>query len=70
MARKKAAVLRGRPPSKEGPRLQVLTVRGRVDWKNWLVRFAEHDRADMVDLIDHALTAYAKATGFEAPPKR
>jgi hypothetical protein len=57
-------------PPEEGRRAQVLNVRGNQAWKDWLVRFAEFNRSDMVDLIDDALVAYAKAKGFEAPPKR
>jgi hypothetical protein len=60
----------GRPPSSEGPRLHVLGIRGRADWKDWLSRFAESHRSDMVDLIDDALEAFAKVKGFEPPPKR
>lgn len=69
MAKKKSAKV-GRPPSQEGPRIQVLGIRGRMAWKEWLVRFADANRRDMVDLIDDALEAYAKAKGFEGPPKR
>jgi hypothetical protein len=60
----------GRPPTAEGPRIQVLGIRGRPAWKDWLARFAYANRSDMVDLIDDALEAYAKVKGFEAPPKR
>ena len=38
--------------------------------KAWVMRFAEAERSDMSDLIDDALGGYAKARGFEAPPKR
>ena len=71
MARKKkAAPRRGRPPLPEGPRLHVLGIRGRDEWKDWLVRFAASRRSDLVDLVDDALEAYARTHGFEPPPKR
>ena len=70
MARKPPTPKLGRPPSKERPRTHVLGIRGREAWKDWLARFADANRSDMVDLIDDALEAYAKAKGFEAPPKR
>ncbi len=69
MAKKKSAP-KGRPKSAEGPRTHVLGIRGREAWKEWLSLFADHCRSDMVDLIDDSLEAYAKAKGFEAPPKR
>jgi hypothetical protein len=70
MAKKKTSPKRGRPPTQEGPRTHVLGIRGRDEWKDWLARFADINRSDMVDLIDDALEAFAKVKGFEAPPKR
>lgn len=72
MAKKKAVTKRaGRPAAVgEGPKKQILGIRGRDAYKEWLARFAEAERSDMVDLVDDALEAYAKAKGFEAPPKR
>ena len=70
MAKKKPVAKPGRPPSDEGPRTHVLGIRGREEWKDWLARFADANRSDMVDLIDDALEAYAKTKGFEPPPKR
>jgi hypothetical protein len=70
MAKKKSVPKRGRPPTLEGPRVQVLGIRGRSEWKDWLSRFAYFHRSDMVDLIDDALEAFAKSKGFEPPPKR
>jgi hypothetical protein len=58
------------PTPEEGPRKQILTLRGRDVYKDWLVRFALSERADMADLVDDALVAYAKAKGFERPPMR
>jgi hypothetical protein len=69
MAKKNSAP-KGRPKSVEGPRTHVLGIRGREEWKEWLSRFADHCRSDMVDLIDDALEAYAKTKEFESPPKR
>jgi hypothetical protein len=70
-AAKKAAAKRGgRPAAAEGPKRQILGIRGGEAYKDWLKRFADHERSDMVDLVDDALAAYAKARDFEAPPKR
>lgn len=70
MAKKKAAARPGRPAAADGPKKQILGIRGSEAYKGWLSRFAEHQRSDMVDLVDDALAAYAKTQGFEAPPKR
>jgi hypothetical protein len=69
---KKAAAARspGRPVSEQGPRVQVLGIRGRPEWKEWLRDFADFHRSEMVDLIDDALEAFAKTKGFRSPPKR
>lgn len=74
MAKKKAAPKpkpgRGRPPAPGGKKKHILGLRGAEDYKDWLARFAAHERSDMSDLVDDALVAYAKARGFEVPPKR
>lgn len=54
-----------------GPRQMILSVRGTPEWRDWLNRLAEHNRVKTADAIDHALVAWARATGFiEPPPKR
>jgi hypothetical protein len=60
----------GRPPLPGGAKLSTFTFRTRPEWKDWLGRFAFHCRTDKADVIDFALEAYAKAKGFEGPPKR
>ena len=57
-----------RTPDAGGP--DFLRVRVSGAYKAWVTRFAAAERSDMSDLIDDALAAYAKAQGFEAPPKR
>jgi hypothetical protein len=58
-------LLAGRRPSR-----QVLGIRARAAWREWLASFADANRSDMVDLIDDALEAYAKLKGSKPPPKR
>jgi hypothetical protein len=71
MAKKKAAAKRaGRPAGPGTPKKQILGIRGGEEYKQWLIKFALHERSDMVDLVDDALAAYAKAKGFDVPPKR
>jgi hypothetical protein len=60
----------GRPPLGADAKAHVMNLRGRAEWKSWLVEFAEEQRCDQVDLIDYALEHYAKSKGFRRPPKR
>ena len=60
----------GRPPSEEGPRRQILTLRGRAEFKQWLAEFAEEQRTDVASLLDDALEAWAAKKGFRRPPIR
>ena len=59
-----------RPRALDAGGPDFLRVRVSGAYKAWVTRFAEAERSDMSDLIDDALVAYAKARGFEAPPKR
>lgn len=61
---------RGRPPSAEGRRSFAVRVKGRPEWRDWVIRFAERERCDAAVLVDVALTSLAEARGFEGPPKR
>lgn len=67
MAKKKSAA--GRPKATE-TREQILTIRGKGPYKEWLQRIARASRIDMVQVIDIALAEYAKTRGLEAPPER
>jgi hypothetical protein len=53
------------------PRPIALTIRGRVEWKEWVARLAEADRTSMNELVDRSLARYAREIGFrEVPPER
>lgn len=68
MAKKKAL---GRPKQPEGVRKHAFGVRGREEWKDWVVEFANFRRMDLADLIDESLVANAQLKGFtKEPPKR
>ena len=55
---------------KAGPAYsQTFVMRLNPEFKEWLARFANHCRLNMVDVIDLALADYAKAKGFEDPPR-
>jgi|GEM_PF-1192536 len=61
----------GRPVSKEGPKYNVLSIRGSTEWRDWLNRLSDHCRLKSADVVDRALIVYAKQEGFtEPPPKR
>lgn len=49
---------------------QTFVMRLNPEFKEWLNRFANFCRLNMVDVIDLALADYAKARGFDEPPRR
>ena len=56
------------PPAAKVP---VLSVRGSPAWRDWVGRLADHNRSKVADMVDDALVAWAKSSGFsEEPPKR
>ncbi len=62
---------RGRPSSTEAVKSNVLSIRGSIEWRDWIGRLGDHSRLKVADVIDRALVAYAKQEGFtEPPPKR
>src|SRR3954466_3514925 len=61
---------RGRPKSSaEGPKGNVLSIRGSEEWRDWVGRLADHSRLKVADVIDRALLAYAKQEGFTEPAR-
>lgn len=61
------------PKPKSAPnriRSVITNIRSTPEWKEWLLRFADHVRKDQADVVDEALLRYARAEGFEQPPKR
>lgn len=61
---------KGRPKSEAGPTKQILTLRGRDDYKEWLTRYAKFRRSQFAELVADALELMAKGDKFEAPPQR
>ena len=62
---------RGRPKSSaEGPKSNVVSIRGSEEWRDWVGRLADHSRLKVADVIDRALLAYAKQEGFNEPAPR
>jgi hypothetical protein len=57
----------GRPGER---RPTAMNMKGREEWVAWLKRFAAKERVASTMLVDIAVTAYAKARGFEEPPPR
>jgi hypothetical protein len=57
-------------PWGEGSKKGRFAFRARPEWLDWLNRFANFERSDMVDVIDRALEDRARAKEFEPPPKR
>lgn len=66
MAKKK-----GEPkPQPHRVRSATTNIRSTPEWKDWLERFAAHERKDIADAVDEGMLRYARAVGFELPPKR
>jgi hypothetical protein len=57
-----------RKPPDDEPRQVLLSIKGRLAWKEWLDRLAAFDRSSTVQLIDRAVARYAKDVGFNEPP--
>jgi hypothetical protein len=52
-------------------RAAVTFIRSTEEWKGWIERLAEHDRASSVaELMDRAVVQYAKKVKFDEPPPR
>lgn len=62
--------LMGRPKKQraEGQVPKRLSVASTPAWMDWLKRLGEHCRLKGADVIDQAVTEYAKARGFDEPP--
>jgi hypothetical protein len=56
------------PPAEQ--RENIVAVRCKSDWKDWLQRFASKERSTPTNLIDKALADLAAKLGFEEPPDR
>jgi hypothetical protein len=58
------------PESRGVAQPNVLTIRGRPTWKQWLDDFAAKMRTKPTALIDLALAKLAQEEGFREPPPR
>lgn len=67
---KKTPKRMGRPPSPEGPRANILNLRGRQEFKDWLAEFSYEIRLDMADIVYEGVKLLAKTKGFRPPPER
>jgi hypothetical protein len=56
--------------SLEGPKGNVISIRGSGEWRAWVGRLADHSRLKVADVIDRALLVYAKQEGFTEPAPR
>jgi len=58
-------------PAVPAPSSVIVSIRVATDYRDWLNRLADHERINTSDLIDRAITRYAREVGFkEMPPKR
>lgn len=68
MAKKKSDP--GNVPPAEEQREELIAVRCKRSYKNWLLRFAKSKRTTPSQLVDLSLMMLAKTEGFELPPER
>ena len=54
----------------EPAKSNVMSIRGKPEWRDWLMKFAQHCRTDAVGAIDRALAEMAMREGFADPPPR
>ena len=54
----------------KGTQPNAITIRGSVEWKEWLDRFAAKMRIKPTAIIDLALAKLADQEGFSEPPPR
>ncbi len=57
-------------PESWGSKPIVASVRGSLEWKQWVEELALENRQSVANLIDMALARLAKDTGFRDPPDR
>jgi hypothetical protein len=67
MAKKKKT---GPKPKPEGTREELIALKCRSDFKDWVSEFARKLRTNPSQLIDRALTKLAQTEGFREPPER
>jgi hypothetical protein len=66
VARKKT----GPKPTPLGPREQLIAIKCRKAYKEWVVKLAGKHRVTPSQIIDRALVEFARLDGFEPPPER
>jgi hypothetical protein len=70
MGKKKTEPSEGPKPQPRRVRSAATNIRSTPEWKEWLLRFSAHVRKDVADAVDEGMMRYARAEGFESPPKR
>lgn len=60
----------GRPKGDNPPAGNVLVLKGRKEWRDWVHRLAASQRTKVPQLVDQLLVAEARRLGFEPPPPR
>lgn len=61
--RPKRQAVEAKKPS--GAKPTALTIRGSLDWREWVEAGAKHCRTDVAKLVDAALVEYLRARGFD-----
>lgn len=48
----------------------VVAIRGSAEFKDWLERYAHHNRSTVAQVVERALAVLSSRDGFEQPPPR
>jgi len=70
MAKKRTNKPGPKPAAPGEQREDIVAVRCRTVWKEWLQEFADRERSTPTALIDQALAESAAKRAFREPPKR
>jgi hypothetical protein len=65
MARLKGAKGQAKKAQPAVARPTALTIKGNLEWREWVEQGAKHCRTDVAKLVDAALVDYLKGRGFE-----
>ena len=70
VAKKKSESVAPESRPDPGGRRNVVSIRGTVEWRDWLMGLADHRRLAAADVIDQALIEHAQKHGYAPPAPR
>lgn len=58
------------PPPEPAGAVPILSLKGRVAWRDWFTELAQKSRTTKAGLIDRLTAEHAERIGFRPPPER